>query len=625
MITAIFKSSVAIATLALAGMLFPLSVQAAFPPFEVDASCYAWQVHDETISQVIYNVSHMAGVNALYLVALMHQEHRPFSASRFPLDPVRVGWDAQDARIYWIPETALYGTIKPLQSDTSWLKAKDWLTLVCDSAHAHGMMAGGEVSHTPIPGSILNSNTAYQQKDINGALKGGICVNNPDVHEYLLALFGDMAKNHNVDWIQTCMYLYSSGTCYCSSCQTAAKAAGFDLTAAIPILKANANAQPQLNNFITFRRNSTTKIYKDIADRIHQYKPNCEFRLNDVHPWDGISDSSTGLFLQDCRAIFNSCVIQSHTEQNGSSDFSQRISWLNLNRKLLGPGVRLLSGVAVRLSATPALEIAGIKAAVGCNIEGIALKHYDGSNYSQLRAVRAGLSAAGVAGFTPVVGIEAESMTLSGYTSEKYNGENCIRTNGTGTATAKFTGSTGNYDLVISYEDDPGAATLTLSVGGVQKSVLTLNEDVSCWRTKAIPNVTINNGDEIKIVGVANGSDLARVDFIETTFKGSTGTNGANTPSLPLNFSMTTSGPGHASGGVRISYSMPGAARVKLTISNTGGKTVRTLENCQRAAGEYSVLWDGKNDRNIALPCGMYWGLMRSGSFSKVCKINLIK
>jgi hypothetical protein len=487
--------------------------------FEVDASCYAWQVHDETIRQVLDNVTSIAGVNGIYLVALMHKEHRPYVADKFPLNPVRSGWDAEDSRIYWKPEEDLYGKIKPLQSDTIWLRSTDWLKLVVDSAHARGLKAGAEISHTPIPASILKSNPDYQQRDIDGKLKGGMCPNNPDVQDYLLALFSDIAKNYDVDWIQTCMYLFGTNTCYCEYCQKEAKATGFDLAAAIPILKANPDAQPQLNNWITFRRNSTTKIYRLIAERIHYFKPECDFRINDVRvPSEGPVDSLYGMYFQDLKYIINSCVIQSHTEQNGKENetFSSRKSWLSLNRSLLGPGFPLLSGVAVRLGATPDLIKTGIKIAVDNGVKGIAIKHYDGATYSQLRAVRNGLSEAGVKGFKPVEGIEAESMSLSGFTPVKIYGETGIMTTGTGTAKSVFNNPSGTYNVVVSYIDEKdGQGTLELYTGGRKIAGWKLSGDISCWRKKTLSNVIINKGDEIKIVGLMNAGETACIDFIE--------------------------------------------------------------------------------------------------------------
>ena len=102
------------------------------------------------------------------------------------------------------------------------------------------------------------------------------CPNHPDTREYLIALFGDLAANYDLDYIQTCQYLFNGqdidkgGTCFCRHCIHAAKHSGFDLQAAIPVLRANKNAQPERNNWLTFRRNCTTEIYRLLAEKIRK-------------------------------------------------------------------------------------------------------------------------------------------------------------------------------------------------------------------------------------------------------------------------------------------------------------------------------------------------------------------
>ena len=494
-------------------------------PFEVDGSTYAWEVHDEGIDLVLDNMTSMAAVNAVYLIALMHREHRPFTSKQFPHNPVRAEWRAEDSCVYFHPQMDLYGRIKPAVSRYEWLSSTDWLKVVVDAAHARGLKAGAEISHTPIPSSVLKDNPDFQQRDINNAPKGGFCPNNPDVREYLLALFGDVARNYKVDFIQTCMRLYSAGgpkesTCFCQSCQREAQAAGFDLVAAIPALKADPRAQPQLDQWLALRRNSTARIYRLISERIHREKPDLDFRLNDHLPYtSGIkANPATGLYLEDLKGVINSCVIQEHTEQKGNPNetFSLRKSWIASNRSLLGAETPLISGVAVRPKATPALIRKGIQAAVESGVNGIACKHYDGATYSMLRAVRGGLSAAGVRGFAPIIGIEAGNMTLSGFAADTYLDEPCIKAAGAAAAVSKFAQPSGIYDMIVSYAGEQGGqGSLTVSVGGSEKATWHLNEKIGCWKRKAITHIAIQTGDEIRIAGAAGGSEGARVGFLE--------------------------------------------------------------------------------------------------------------
>jgi hypothetical protein len=339
----------------------------------------------------------------------------------------------------------------------------------------------------------------------------------------LLTLFGDVAAHYDIDLIQTCMWLYSPGgpgdkdaTCFCRSCQREAQAAGFDLTAAIPVLKANPQAQPQLDQWLACRRQSIARIYRLVAESIHKAKPRLDFRLNDFVPFgSGLKGNrASGLYLEDLRGVINSCALSDHTEQLGRPDetFALRKSWLAENRSLLGPETLLLSSVAVRPKATPALIRRGVQAAVENGADGIACKHYDGAAFSMLRAVRDGLAAAEVKGFTPLRGIEAESMTLSGFVPETFIDESCVKATGEATAVSNFALPSGTYDIIVSYaggKEGPGA--LTLSVEGSEKLAWKWEAGIGSWKRKTIPQVSLQTGAEIKLTGSAG----ARVDFVE--------------------------------------------------------------------------------------------------------------
>jgi hypothetical protein len=345
-----------------------------------------------------------------------------------------------------------------------------------------------------------------------------------------------VAAHYDIDLIQTCMRLYSPGgpadrdaTCFCRSCQREAQAAGFDLAAAIGVLKANPQAQPQLDQWLACRRQSIARIYRLVAQSIHQAKPGLDFRLNDFVPFGyGLKGNrASGLYLEDLRGVINSCALSDHTEQLGRPDetFALRKSWLAENRSLLGPETLLLSSVAVRPKATPALIRRGVQAAVENGADGIACKHYDGAAFSMLRAVRYGLAAAGVKAYTPIQGMEAENMTLSGFVPETFIDEACIRAAGDGTpnaefrvwepdatAVSKFALPSGVYDIIVSYAGGKeGPGSLVLSVGSSEKLAWKWEAGIGSWKRKTIPGISLRSGEEIKLAGSAG----ARVDFIE--------------------------------------------------------------------------------------------------------------
>lgn len=491
------------------------------PPFEVTGSIYPWEVHDEGIDLILDNMTGMAGVNSVYLIAVMHEEHRPFNNDNLPGEyyfihnPVRSQWDAEDSRAYFSPDWNAYGAIKPLLSAHDWLNKTDWLKIVLDKAHARGLRAGVEVSHTYIPVEVLNRHPEYKQRDINGKPADRPCFSHPDVRAYMLNLYGDLAKHYDVDYIQTCMLLFSrsddprNGTCFCDACKKLAALDGFDMEAARVILRDNPYAQPQLNQWLDFRRKHTTAIYKEVTDRIHRENPQIDFRLNDLN------DRSSGLALEELTGHINSVHLSTHTEQNGYQK-TDRQSRIATTQYFMGKDIRIIPGVPTRLLATEDIVRSSIQVSVAAGARGIGIKHYDGSPYSRLRAVRNALHDAGVAGFEQVLGLEVEKMHLSGYDTSRYLLEYCVQTRGTGTAEAPFPYASGIYDVVVSYVDEKeGQGMLSLSVGGKTKAKWQLNEEVDCWRRKTIPGVVIKEGQEIRIEGKADGKEMARIDFIE--------------------------------------------------------------------------------------------------------------
>ncbi len=498
--------------------------------FEVGTQIRAWTIKDEGMENILDNMQSMAGVNNLYMVVVMHQEHRPFKAPEFPHNPARDAWEAEDSRVTFFPDMKRYGKIKPLLSDHKWIRDTDWLQLMVVACRARGLGVGAEVSHFPIPKGLIKSNPDWQMKKIDGRSwrKGRFCANNPAVREYLIALYGDLAGNYDLDYIQTCQVLFNDkdidegGTCFCKYCIAAAKRTGFDLEAAIPVLKKNKNAQPQRDNWLSLRRDSTTELYRLISEKIKKENPKCHLRLNDVFAWGGGDAIDYGLDIKAVAPYLGSLVNQDHQEQLGRENetFRKRKKWLATNRKFIGPDMHYVSGIAARMDASPELVRAGIKVALEhpARINGLALKHYDGASFSLLRAFKQGMIEAGVQGLKATIGKEVEEMKLDNYApfKEELVEEWGVQTNGTGVAVYTFDETSGVYDIRITYfDEEDGQGRVTLFIAGEEKAAFTLDEDVDCWRWRLFKNIRVNNGDEIKLVGKAHKNERTKLDYIE--------------------------------------------------------------------------------------------------------------
>ncbi|KPL15815.1 MAG: hypothetical protein AMS26_06605 [Bacteroides sp. SM23_62] len=498
--------------------------------FEVGTQIRPWTIYDEGMTYILDNMQSMIGVNNLYIIVVMHEEHRPFKASEFPHNPARDIFDAEDSRVTFFPEMERYDTIKPLMSDYEWIRETDWLQLVIDSCRARGLSVGAEVSHFPIPKALVRANPDWQQKNIDGKAENPhmFCPNNPDTREYVIALFGDIAANYDVDYIQTCQLLFNNrdidqgGTCFCRHCIARACETGFDLEAAIPVLKENKNAQPERDQWIAFRTNSTTELYRLIAEKIREENPGCHLRFNDVLVWGGGSAMDYGMDMKAVAPYLGSLVNQDHTEQLGRENetFELRKKWLATNRKFIGPDMHFVSGIAARMAASPELIKAGIKVALEhpARVDGLALKHYDGASFSLMRAFKQGMIEAGVVGLPPTIGKEVEEMDLDGYAPfrEELVEEWGVETKDSGTASYTFDQPSGTYDIRITYFDQvEGQSQVRLYIAGEEKATFKLDEDTDCWRWRRFDNIQVNTGDEIKLVGKAHKQELARIDYIE--------------------------------------------------------------------------------------------------------------
>jgi len=85
--------------------------------------------------------------------------------------------------------------------------------------------------------------------------------------------------------------------------------------------------------------------------------------------------------------------------------------------------------------------------------------------------------------------------------------------------------------------------------------------------------------------------------------------------------SMGRSVPGRA----RISYRLPQASDCKLTISNARGQVIQTLENGLKGPGSHAIAWNGKDGGGCEVPNGRYLVSLRTGDFSKVLTMNLVR
>jgi len=91
-----------------------------------------------------------------------------------------------------------------------------------------------------------------------------------------------------------------------------------------------------------------------------------------------------------------------------------------------------------------------------------------------------------------------------------------------------------------------------------------------------------------------------------------------HTATLPKTFVLEQNYPNPFNSDTVIHFALPTSADVELAIFNLTGQQVTTLADGMRAAGTYTVRWDGRNDDGRKLASGVYLYQLKAGNGKRV-------
>jgi len=74
-----------------------------------------------------------------------------------------------------------------------------------------------------------------------------------------------------------------------------------------------------------------------------------------------------------------------------------------------------------------------------------------------------------------------------------------------------------------------------------------------------------------------------------------------------------------------ILFELPAAAHVSLKIYDLLDREIRTLADVPYQAGSHILRWDGKDNRGLAVPSGIYFYRLQTGSFSQAKMVILLR
>ncbi len=107
--------------------------------------------------------------------------------------------------------------------------------------------------------------------------------------------------------------------------------------------------------------------------------------------------------------------------------------------------------------------------------------------------------------------------------------------------------------------------------------------------------------------------------------KYSTPTDDLTVSTTPEEFALGNNYPNPFNPTTLISYNLPEASQVTMTVFDLMGRKVKSLVQEFQPAGNHSVIWNATNDNGAKMSGGMYFYQIRAGTFQQTHKMILLK
>lgn len=120
-------------------------------------------------------------------------------------------------------------------------------------------------------------------------------------------------------------------------------------------------------------------------------------------------------------------------------------------------------------------------------------------------------------------------------------------------------------------------------------------------------------------------SETRAHEMVDPEFTGVTVALSGAGSGLPTEYALAQNYPNPFNPSTEISFSLPAASQVELSVYNVLGQKVVTLIDQQMAAGEHTVTWDGRNSDGGSVSSGVYFYRMAANSFVETKKMMMLK
>ena len=202
-----------------------------------------------------------------------------------------------------------------------------------------------------------------------------------------------------------------------------------------------------------------------------------------------------------------------------------------------------------------------------------------------------------------------------------------------------YVNQAGFYDVVLRVASLSGGGALKLILDGQELASEVLIPSTSGWynwTSKLVQDLGFPSGEHTLVLQFTrSGFNLNQMEFI---FKRPLGVDDSRVGSIQRDYELFQNYPNPFSGapskGTRplqkepsttSSYSLADDVRISLKIFNAAGQEVRELVNEMQNRGEYSVVWDGRDDEGMEAEAGIYFYTLQVGHERRTRRMVLVR
>ena len=188
------------------------------------------------------------------------------------------------------------------------------------------------------------------------------------------------------------------------------------------------------------------------------------------------------------------------------------------------------------------------------------------------------------------------------------------------------------FDYHAKYVLSPGSWPGGKKHPNTKDDAATYEMAYSRWRDNKFRDVVTRKGRPLKDEWAAGVTTLSHGDLPQLSNNNAeavdaevSATSDLATDAVPNEFKLDSNYPNPFNPTTTITYHLPKAAHVSLSVYNVAGQRVAELVSSQQSEGIHQAVWDGRDAAGVPVASGLYLYRIEAGTFTQTRKMTLLK